>query len=104
MGWQLHQQDHMQIICILLQTDNHASTSSLDFFYRLDALPATQSQCQSTEGNKMLQKLRSLTDKKVQNAMFHQKHTKLSYHTGTTRHAMSVDILLTAAQMHGNCI
>jgi len=26
MGWQWHQQDHMQIICALLQKDNHAST------------------------------------------------------------------------------
>jgi len=31
MGWQWHQLDHMQIICTLLQTDNHASTSSLNF-------------------------------------------------------------------------
>jgi len=31
MGWQWHQLDHMQIICILLQTDNHANTSSLIF-------------------------------------------------------------------------
>jgi len=29
MGWQWHQLDHMQIICTLLQTDDHASTSSL---------------------------------------------------------------------------
>ena len=28
MGWQWHQLNHMQIICISLQTDNHASTSS----------------------------------------------------------------------------
>jgi len=28
MGWQWNQLDHMQIICTLLQTDNHASTSS----------------------------------------------------------------------------
>jgi len=27
MGWQWHRLDHMQIICISLQTDNHASTS-----------------------------------------------------------------------------
>ena len=40
MGCQWHQLDHMQIICILLQTDNHASTSPLS--YRPDALPATQ--------------------------------------------------------------
>jgi len=31
MGWQWHQLDHMQIICISRQTDNHASTSSLNF-------------------------------------------------------------------------
>jgi len=31
MGWQWHQLDHMQIICTLLQTDNHAGTSSLNF-------------------------------------------------------------------------
>jgi len=40
--WQWHQLDHMQI-CTSLQTDNHASTSPLSFFYRLDALPAAQS-------------------------------------------------------------
>ena len=42
MGWQWHQLNHMQIICTSLQTDNHASTSSLHIFYRPDALPATQ--------------------------------------------------------------
>jgi len=30
-GWQWHQLDQMQIICTSLQTDNHASTSSLNF-------------------------------------------------------------------------
>jgi len=39
--WQWHQLGHMQV-CTLLQTDNHASISLLSFFYRLDALPATQ--------------------------------------------------------------
>jgi len=33
--------DHMQIISTSLQTDNHASTSSL-IFYRMDALPDAQ--------------------------------------------------------------
>jgi len=42
MGWQWHQLDHVQIICTLLQTDNHASTSSLHIFYKPDALPAAQ--------------------------------------------------------------
>jgi len=36
MTW--HQQDHMQTICTLLQTDNHTNTSSLNF-YTPDALP-----------------------------------------------------------------
>jgi len=38
MGWQWHQLDHVQITCTSLQADNHASTSSLNF-YRRDALP-----------------------------------------------------------------
>ena len=41
MGWQWHQLDHMQIICTLLQTYNHASTSPLSF-YRPDTFPAAQ--------------------------------------------------------------
>ena len=32
MGWLWHQLDHMQIICISLHTDNHASTSPLSFY------------------------------------------------------------------------
>ena len=39
--WQWHQLGHMQV-CTSLQTDNNASTSLLKFFYRPDALPATQ--------------------------------------------------------------
>jgi len=30
-GWQWHQLDHRQITCTLLQTDNHTSTSSINF-------------------------------------------------------------------------
>jgi len=41
MGWQLHQLDHMQIICTTLQIDNNASTTSVTF-YRPDAPSATQ--------------------------------------------------------------
>jgi len=33
-----HQLDHVQTICTSLQTDNHTSTPSLNF-YRPDALP-----------------------------------------------------------------
>jgi len=36
--WQWHQLGHVRIICTLLQTDNHASNSPLNF-YRPDALP-----------------------------------------------------------------
>jgi len=32
MGWQWHQLDHRQIICTLLQRDNHSSTSFTQFF------------------------------------------------------------------------
>ena len=39
--WQWHQLGHMQV-CTLLQTDNHANTPPLSFFYRLNALPAAQ--------------------------------------------------------------
>jgi len=38
--WQWHQLGHIQV-CIWLQTDNHASTPSLSFYWP-DALPATQ--------------------------------------------------------------
>ena len=41
MRWQWHQVDHMQFICTLLHTYNHASTSPLSF-YRPDAPPAAQ--------------------------------------------------------------
>ena len=51
MGWQWHQPDHMQVNCTLLQTDNHAGTSSLKFFMgRMPFLPPNQ-QRQSTEGS-----------------------------------------------------
>ena len=53
MGWQWHQLDHVQIICILLQTDNHASISNA-IFCMSDALPDANQQCQNTEGNRML--------------------------------------------------
>jgi len=49
MGCQWHQLDHMQIICTLLQTDNHTSTSLLNFTGQMLFLTPNQ-QCQSTEG------------------------------------------------------
>ena len=39
--WQRHQLGYMQA-CTLLQTDNHASTPLLSWFYRPDALPAAE--------------------------------------------------------------
>jgi len=39
--WQWHQLGHMQV-CTLHQTDNLASTPTLSFFYRPDALSAAQ--------------------------------------------------------------
>jgi len=48
MGWQWHQLNHMQIICTLFQTDNHASTSSLNF------LQAGCSSCHPTNSVKAL--------------------------------------------------
>ena len=39
--WQWHQLDHMQV-CTTLQTDIHASTPPVSFFYSPNALPAAQ--------------------------------------------------------------
>jgi len=54
MGWQWHQLDHMQIIYNSLQTDNHASTSSLNFYTVWMLFLTPNQQRQSTEGNRML--------------------------------------------------
>ena len=51
MRWQRHQLNHMQAICTSLQTDNHASTSSLSFLRARCFLPTNQ-QRQSTEGRR----------------------------------------------------
>jgi len=64
MGWQWHQLDHMQIICTWMQTDNHASSSSLSCLqagrYSIDQLPGLldafldgNQQSQSTAGEMM---------------------------------------------------
>jgi len=41
LGWQWHQLDHTRTVCTSVRTDNHISTSSLNF-YRPDALPDAQ--------------------------------------------------------------
>jgi len=48
MQWQWHQLDY--ITCTSLQTDNHASTSSLNFFTGWMPFLTPSQQCQSTEG------------------------------------------------------
>ena len=49
MGWQLHQQDHMQIICISLQTYSHRLLITQFFTGQMLFLtPSEQQQCQST--------------------------------------------------------
>jgi len=50
--WQWHQLGHMEV-CTSLQTDNHASTSSLKF-YRPDAVLPRNQQRQSTKGTQSI--------------------------------------------------
>jgi len=52
---QWHPLDHMQTICTSLQTDNHTNTSSLKFFTSRMLFLTPSQQCQSTEGNIVLQ-------------------------------------------------
>jgi len=59
MRWQWHQLDHMQIICTFLHTDNHATTSSLNFL---------QARCSSWRPSNSVKALR----KNVYNQMFAQ--------------------------------
>jgi len=51
MGWRWHQMDY-QITCTSLQAENHASTSSLNFFTDRMLFLTLSQQCQSTEGKK----------------------------------------------------
>jgi len=50
MGWQWHQLDHMEVICTLLKTDNHASTSSVHIFTGWMLFLPPNQQRPSTEG------------------------------------------------------
>jgi len=50
--WQWHQLGHMEV-CTSLQTDNHASTSSLKF-YRPDAVLPPNQQRQSTKATQSI--------------------------------------------------
>jgi len=53
MGWHWHQLDHVQIICISLQTDYHASTSLLNILQGRMLFLTFNQQCQSTEGTEL---------------------------------------------------
>ena len=50
--WQWHQLGRMQV-CTSLQTDNHASTPTLSFFCRPNALPAAQTTALKEKQNTM---------------------------------------------------
>jgi len=50
MVWQWHQLDHTQIICTSIQTDDYASTSSLNFFTGWNLFLTPNQECQSNEG------------------------------------------------------
>jgi len=50
MGWQWQQLDHMQIVCTLLHSDNHACTSPLRFYKPQMPFLLPNQQHQSTEG------------------------------------------------------
>ena len=75
MGWKWHQLNHMQIICNLLQTDNHASTSSLHIFTGQIPFCHPTNSVKSTEGTlngiSMQSKYRKTT----------ASMTKVQYHT-----------------------
>jgi len=53
--WQRHQLGHMQQVCTLLQTHNHASAPPLHFFTGRMPFLVPNQQRQSTEGNRMLE-------------------------------------------------
>jgi len=76
-GWQWHQLDHMQIICTLLQTDNHTSTSSLNF------LQAGCSSCHPTNSVKGLKPKHKPTvcKKKFCLFVYHHSHGGTQYST-----------------------
>jgi len=73
MGWEWHQQDHKQIICTSLHRDNHASTSSLNFFTgRMLFLTPNR---QSTEG-KTLTYMNQINYKQVSTISWRHQHTE----------------------------
>jgi len=55
--WQWHPLDHMQV-CTLLQTNNHASTPTAQYFTGRMPFLLPNQQCQSTEGIKHYKKVK----------------------------------------------
>jgi len=69
MGWQWHQLDHMQIICISLQTDNHTSTSSLNVL---------QAACSSWCPTNSVKALKAMIYHKTKQQIFKRSHQILN--------------------------
>ena len=89
MGWQRHQLDHMQTICTSLQTDNHASTSSLIFTGRMLIMTSNQ-QCQMTLQRHKLSIVNKMKHKRIYND---RKHAFIffvwtSFFSGNSRHRL----------------
>ena len=74
--WQWHQLGHMQV-CTSLQTDNHASTPPLKFFYRPDALPAARPTASKHWRQQALKATGPLTTRPLKNSNF----TNSRWHT-----------------------
>jgi len=79
MRWQWHQLDHMQIICTLLQTDNHTSTSSFSFYKHPEFAHNTQKLLDNqSSANTKLSKCTISTEL---NTIFQKKFSSKSPHT-----------------------
>ena len=89
MGRQWHQPDHMQVICTLLQTDDHASTSSLSFFTGWMPFLLPNQQHQSTEGAKNVKKYKQAHNKIKNWICKHQIQFTWAKSTVTTTHSSS---------------
>ena len=84
-GWQWHQMDHMEIICILLQRDKYASITTWISFHRPNALFDAQ-QCPSKLNKNV--KISQRNSGCNPSAGF-QSQKMLSYQMGTVWHSAS---------------
>jgi len=85
-----HQQDHMQIICTLLQTDNHATTSPLDFL---------QARCPSCRPSNSIKALKAHTITCIKlittSCMLHSSIVCCSMHVWLVNQHTKVNSMLT---------